>query len=61
MANQMCPQCGCIVGDKAFKRGGVVYCCEPCANGCKCECGCVDESARAERHAPLKGKRGKPS
>jgi len=58
MADQVCPECGCNIGDKAFKKeDGVIYCCEPCANTCKCECRCVDESQQAERHAPMKGRR----
>ena len=57
MADQVCPECGCNVDDKAYRRGGVIYCCEPCADGCKCECGCIDESPQAERHAPMKGSR----
>ncbi len=57
MEGQTCPSCGCYVGDHSFKRGGVIYCCEPCANSCKCECGCVDESDQAEWHAPMKRRR----
>jgi hypothetical protein len=57
MAAQECPKCGCNVSGNGFKRGGVTYCCEPCADNCKCECGCIDESEQAERHAPLKGNR----
>ena len=58
MADQVCPECGCSVGDKAYKKeGGVIYCCEPCADSCKCECGCIDESQQAERYAPMKGRR----
>ncbi len=56
-ADQACPNCGCYVRDGGFRRGRVVYCCEPCADSCKCECGCVDESVHSERHAPMKGRR----
>jgi hypothetical protein len=57
MADQECPQCGCVIGDKAFRKAEVIYCCEPCAESCKCECGCVNESAQPARNAPMKGNR----
>ncbi len=43
MAEEVCPECGCDIEDDAFEMGGVLYCCEPCANGSECECGCVEE------------------
>ena len=40
MVEQICPACGCAIGDNAYEKEGVVYCCEPCASGGQCECGC---------------------
>ncbi len=40
MVEQLCPVCGCSVSDEAHEKGGAVYCCEPCATGSVCECGC---------------------
>jgi hypothetical protein len=40
MAEQLCPVCGCVISDKAYEKEGVKYCCEPCATGGQCECGC---------------------
>lgn len=37
---QICPTCGCTVVGGGYKKGGVTYCCEPCAAGGSCECGC---------------------
>jgi len=51
------PKCGCYIRGGGFKRGTVVYCCEPRAVDCKCDCDCTDETARPERHAPMKGRR----
>jgi hypothetical protein len=44
MFQQRCPECGCLIGEDAFEKEGVVYCCEPCAMGEECECsGCAEE------------------
>ncbi len=41
MAEQYCPECGCVIGDRVRESNGAIYCCEPCANGDACECdGC---------------------
>jgi len=41
MVEQICPVCGCTIGDEAYEKEGVKYCCEPCAAGeGQCECGC---------------------
>ncbi len=40
MAEQICPVCGCTVTDEGYEKGGMTYCCKPCANGEQCECGC---------------------
>jgi hypothetical protein len=37
---EVCPVCGCTIVDEGYEKGGVVYCCEPCASGGQCECGC---------------------
>lgn len=41
MEEQKCPVCGCAVVDTGYEKEGVVYCCEACAQGEKCECGCT--------------------
>ena len=43
MAEQVCPECGCEIMDEAFEKEGVLYCCEPCATGCNCLCGCLEK------------------
>jgi len=40
MAEQICPACGCHIAGSGYESKGQVYCCEPCANGSACECGC---------------------
>jgi hypothetical protein len=59
MAEPVCPECGCGIKDEAFEKGGVLYCCEPCATSCDCECGCLDESKAkpSGRLSPKKGPR----
>jgi hypothetical protein len=38
---ELCPVCGCtIVPGEGYEKEGVMYCCEPCATGGQCECGC---------------------
>ncbi len=51
MAEQICPACGCVIGEEGYEKDGVMYCCEPCATGGQCECGCctvVEEEPKAE-------------
>ncbi len=40
VVEQLCPVCGCAIGDGVYEKDGVKYCCEPCASGSQCECGC---------------------
>jgi len=40
MAKQLCPACGCTIVGAGYKKKGVIYCCEPCATGSPCVCGC---------------------
>ncbi len=41
MTVQLCPVCGCSIGDEAYEKEEVTYCCEPCATGeGQCACGC---------------------
>lgn len=49
MTEQLCPECGCRVGANACEKGGVVYCCESCATGGECQCGCREEDENEER------------
>ncbi len=48
MPEQICPVCGCDVGEQMYEREGIVYCCEPCAAGSACECGCCEVVEDAE-------------
>jgi hypothetical protein len=49
-SEQLCPVCGCTVVEEGYEKKGVVYCCEPCATGTACECGCcaVEEGEAGE-------------
>jgi hypothetical protein len=40
MTEQLCPVCGCTIVGGGYEKEGVTYCCEPCASGGQCECGC---------------------
>lgn len=40
MAEQICPTCGCLIANEGYETGGVTFCCEPCAKGEPCGCGC---------------------
>ena len=40
MTEELCPVCGCAIGDGAYEKDGQTYCCEPCASSSPCECGC---------------------
>jgi len=42
MTEQLCPICGCQIVDAGYKKGGVLYCCKPCATGSQCQCGCCE-------------------
>jgi len=42
MAEQICPTCGCTIVSGGHEKAGVLYCCEPCATGGQCECGCCE-------------------
>ena len=42
MAEQICPTCGCTIVDEGHEKAGVLYCCEPCAEGGQCACGCCE-------------------
>ena len=51
MAEQICPVCGCVVTDKAYEKGGVLYYCEPYTTGGQCQYGCctiVEEKQEQE-------------
>ncbi len=37
---EVCPACGCQLGESPYKDVEVYYCCEPCATGGACDCGC---------------------
>ena len=43
MTEQLCPVCGCHIGKDAVTRKDVVYCCEACAEGNRCSCGCCEK------------------
>lgn len=40
MTEQICPVCGCKVVGDGHEKEGVLYCCESCATGGQCDCGC---------------------
>jgi hypothetical protein len=40
---QICPKCGCHIGEAPYKKGDVLYCCRACAEGGRCTCGGCDE------------------
>ena len=42
MAEQVCPVCRCIITEDGYELEGIMYCCEPCATGGQCVCGCCD-------------------
>ena len=42
MTGEVCPECGCDIGERMYERDGIVYCCESCAKGGACECGCCE-------------------
>jgi hypothetical protein len=46
---QVCPVCGCPIGEDAYEENGLLYCCEPCATQGQCECGCCE----VEEEAPF--------
>jgi hypothetical protein len=56
MAEQICPTCGCLIAGEGYETGGVVFCCEPCAKGEPCGCGCCSSAPEStpadeeERH-----------
>ena len=41
-AEQICPACGCQLGESPYEKGEVLYCCQPCATGAECQCGCCE-------------------
>ncbi len=49
MSIQVCPECGCHIGAGSYEKEGVVYCCQPCATGEECECGCCQEEDTEEQ------------
>lgn len=53
MAEQVCPVCGCIITGGGYEKEGTVYCCEPCATGGTCACGC---GTVVEKKAETKGR-----
>jgi hypothetical protein len=52
MTEELCPVCGCSIVGGGHQKGGVKYCCEPCATGSgPCQCGCchpVEEKKEAQ-------------
>ncbi len=49
MTVQLCPVCGCSIGDEAYEKEEVTYCCEPCATGeGQCACGCCTISSKSK-------------
>lgn len=48
MAEKLCPACGCTIVDEGYEKKGITYCCEPCAEGSPCECGCCKPVEKAD-------------
>ena len=44
----VCPVCGCQLGESPYKQGEVYYCCKACAVGDPCECGCCEVVPKEE-------------
>ena len=42
MAVEICPVCGCTIAEGVYELGDIKYCCEPCATGGQCDCGCCE-------------------
>jgi len=42
MVEQICPACGGTIVSGGHEKDGVLYCCESCATGGQCECGCCE-------------------
>ena len=38
MTKQICPVCGFDIGGEGYKKDGIIYCCEPCAESGNCGC-----------------------
>ena len=49
-AEQVCPVCGCQLGEHPYKKGEVLYCCEPCATDAQCECGCCEIKEKTDEY-----------
>jgi len=43
MGQQRCRRCGCVIGQQAYEKNGISYCCQACAERFECECGCISE------------------
>ena len=50
-----CPICNCPIGDTCIIKDGVAYCCEPCATGGICQCGCCTIAEPPREAEPKKG------
>lgn len=48
MTEQLCPVCSCVVIGTGYEKEGVTYCCEPCASGGRCVCGCCAAAEEPE-------------
>jgi hypothetical protein len=45
MEERICPTCGCLIASEGYETGGVVFCCEDCANA---------EEGKNEKEPPKK-------
>ena len=43
VGQERCRRCGCVIGQQAYEKNGVRYCCQSCADRFECECGCISE------------------
>ena len=45
MTHHICPICGCEIKSDGYEKDGINYCCKPCAESGRYECGCYHPQA----------------
>ena len=49
MTAHSCPVCGCLLSGEGDESERAISCCEPCAAGSVCACGCCIEEEKEEK------------
>jgi len=49
MEEKICPVCGCVIASEGYETGGVVFCCESCANDEHYTYSCCDEDEEGRK------------